>query len=299
MAAAGGAVAGMALGYGIGRFPRPQFQFHNQEEEYYYNYYMYRKYGVRSTDTNDYSRDYKFTETTESFDKYMNTCIRRTDLLPEERTKAPITTTTTASKLAMISRTTPATSSNSTSSNKKGENPATNVSSTSQPLNSSETNPTTAAPNYSNKTAQKVETGNQTVTTTAPVPASMTVNHTSNTTAEKNLFPSPSTPNDSDKSKINPVPPTSQTLKNSDDDDEVSIVEIGYPALIKQMKIKRCIELYTVYAERNLKKAKEEEEKKKIASGVQGLEIGLGGLLSIVTCIILTLMNSNMQTILH
>ena len=45
MAAGAGAVAGMALGYGLGSFPRPHFNFHSPQEEYYYNNYMYRRYG--------------------------------------------------------------------------------------------------------------------------------------------------------------------------------------------------------------------------------------------------------------
>ncbi|GLD54211.1 LETM1 domain-containing protein LETM2, mitochondrial [Lates japonicus] len=87
MAAAGGAVAGMALGYGLGRFPRPHFDFHSPQEEYYYNHYMYRRYGVKSTDTNDYSRDYVYSKPPETYDSYMDSCMKRKDLLPVENRK--------------------------------------------------------------------------------------------------------------------------------------------------------------------------------------------------------------------
>ncbi|CAB1446296.1 unnamed protein product [Pleuronectes platessa] len=99
MAAAGGAMAGMALGYGLGRFPRPHFPFHNPQEEYYYNHYMYRRYGVRSTDTNDYGRDYRYSQPPQTYNSFMDSCMKRRDLLPVENRKpklnpAAVTTTT-------------------------------------------------------------------------------------------------------------------------------------------------------------------------------------------------------------
>ncbi|XP_053717879.1 prion protein b [Synchiropus splendidus] len=86
MAAGVGAVAGMAVGYGIGRFPRPHFSFRNPEEEYYYNNYMYRRYGSRSTDEKDFGRDYVYQPPprAESYDKFMDRCMLRTDLLKDQ-----------------------------------------------------------------------------------------------------------------------------------------------------------------------------------------------------------------------
>lgn len=86
MAAGVGAVAGMAVGYGLGRFPRPHFSFRNPEEEYYYNNYMYRRYGVKSTDEKDYGRDfvYKPPPRAESYDVYMDKCMNRTDLFKDQ-----------------------------------------------------------------------------------------------------------------------------------------------------------------------------------------------------------------------
>lgn len=86
MAAGVGAVAGMAVGYGLGRFPRPHFSFRNPEEEYYYNNYMYRRYGVKSTDEKDYGRDfvYKPPPRAETYDAYMDKCMNRTDLLKDQ-----------------------------------------------------------------------------------------------------------------------------------------------------------------------------------------------------------------------
>ncbi|KAM9820145.1 prion protein b [Neosynchiropus ocellatus] len=86
MAAGVGAVAGMAVGYGIGRFPRPNFPFRNPEEEYYYNNYMYRRYGSRSTDEKDFGRDYTYQRPprAESYDKFMDRCMNRTDLLKDQ-----------------------------------------------------------------------------------------------------------------------------------------------------------------------------------------------------------------------
>ncbi|KAJ0057132.1 hypothetical protein NL108_002059 [Boleophthalmus pectinirostris] len=86
LAAGVGAMAGMAVGYGLGRFPRPHFHFRSHEEEYYYNNYMYRRYGTQSTDQKDYGRDYeyKLPPRADPYDKYMDKCMNRTDLLKDQ-----------------------------------------------------------------------------------------------------------------------------------------------------------------------------------------------------------------------
>nr|XP_020449601.1 uncharacterized protein LOC109956649 [Monopterus albus] len=225
MAAAGGAMAGMALGYGLGRFPRPHFHFHNPQEEHYYNHYMYRKYGTKSTDTNDYSRDYSYTQPPETYDRYMDSCMKRADLLPAKNQKPkhkPAATTTTTSTTTNTSVPDTGTGSNTTKSN-----------------------------------------------ITAAGPSSPSA---------------PSTPSPLNQLEASPVPPVSQSLQKADDDDTVSIVEIGYPALIKQLKVRRCIELYMNYSAKYLNKPK---------GGAQGLEMGLRGLLAVFTSTILMLLNSN------
>ncbi|XP_016532605.1 calcium-binding protein P-like isoform X2 [Poecilia formosa] len=207
MAAAGGAMAGMALGYGLGKFPRPNFHFHNPHQEYYYNYYMYKRYGMKSSDRDDYSRDYKFNQTPETFDRFMTSCMKRTDLLPGENQRSqtkPLTTTTTTSTTTSATNTTTTTRSNITAAG----NISSISNSTSNPLNKSDVTNVKA----------------------------------------------------------------SQTLQNNEaNDDTVSIVEIGYPALITQMKVKRCTELYVVYSEKHLKK----NEQSSPHSGIQNLQQGL------------------------
>lgn len=87
MVAAGvGAVAGMAIGYGLGRFPRPHFGFHSPSEEYYYNNYMYRRYGSQSTDAKDYGRDYVYNPPprAETYENFMGRCMNRTDLVKDQ-----------------------------------------------------------------------------------------------------------------------------------------------------------------------------------------------------------------------
>uniref|UniRef100_A0A3B4BAX5 Uncharacterized protein n=1 Tax=Periophthalmus magnuspinnatus TaxID=409849 RepID=A0A3B4BAX5_9GOBI len=86
LAAGVGAMAGMAVGYGLGRFPRPHFNFRSHEEENYYNNYMYRRYGTQSTDQKDYGRDYEYKPPprAESYDKFMDKCMNRTDLLKDQ-----------------------------------------------------------------------------------------------------------------------------------------------------------------------------------------------------------------------
>ncbi|GAA6217039.1 calcium-binding protein P-like [Lates japonicus] len=144
VAAGVGAVAGMAVGYGLGRFPRPHFSFRNPEEEYYYNNYMYRRYGTHSTDEKDYGRDYVYKPPprAESYDNFMDRCMNKTDLLKDQGNSSP--------------------------SPKSGG--------------------------------------------------------------------------------------------NEEDDDTVSIEEIGYPALIEQLKARRCVEQYMVYSERFLEERKAERQ---------------------------------------
>ncbi|XP_069563877.1 uncharacterized protein [Brachyistius frenatus] len=280
MAAAGGAMAGMALGYGLGRFPRPQFNFHSPEEEYYYNNYMYRKYGAQSTDTNDYSTDSRQSPPPESFDGYMDSCMKRKDLLPAETRKPKPASTKT--------KTTTAASVNSTTTAAPVTGMGTNGTSNSTAAKNSSTTSPSAAENSS---------------TTLPSAEEKSLT-SSASAAENSSTASPSTPpHPLKKLEVKPASPASQVLSNAatddddddEDDDTVSIVEIGYPALIRQMKVKRCLELYMAYAEKHLKK----ETKTTVHSGVQVLEMGLRGLLTVVTSLVVMLLISNMQTLLH
>uniref|UniRef100_A0A672J5J4 Prion protein, related sequence 3 n=2 Tax=Salarias fasciatus TaxID=181472 RepID=A0A672J5J4_SALFA len=303
MAAAGGAMAGMALGYGLGRFPRPDFQFHSREQEYFYNYYMYKKYGVQSTDGNDYSRDYTYSQSAQGFDKFMTSCMKRTDLLPVENRKQqnkPLTPITMTTKISSVKTTTAATvtaiSSNSTNVNRTDQNPSPPGLLTPSPLNASEVNPITpASVVHDNKTVDTVETGSLVANTTTVVATVSGPGHPSgnNKTSAENP---PSVPHVQEKPEVEP----SQLPKKEaadDDEDTVSIVEIGYPALINQVKVKRCTELYVVHTERQLKKKTTTTPTPQ--SGAQRLQIGLGEQLSVVTSIILMILNTNMQDLLH
>ncbi|KAE8291881.1 hypothetical protein D5F01_LYC09242 [Larimichthys crocea] len=303
MAAAGGAVAGMALGYGLGRFPRPHFEFHSPQEEYYYNHYMYRKYGVKSTDTNDYSRDYNYSPPPQTYDSFMDTCVKRKDLLPEENqqpNKKTAATTTTITTTAPTSETTTSTTktttttaaldtgigSNTTKSNSTAAyNSSTSTPPTPHPLNQTKVDPVPSTSQVLQKTATDDDDAGMDNNTTK----------SNNTAVDDSSTPAPST-RSLNQPKADPVPPTSQVLQKTatndddDDDDTVSIVEIGYPALIKQLKVRRCVELYIVYSEKYLKK----NTKPSASNGVQGLEMGLQGLLTVVTSIIMMALNSNM-----
>ncbi|XP_026200131.1 RNA-binding protein FUS [Anabas testudineus] len=218
MAAAGGAMAGMALGYGLGRFPRPHFNFHSPQEEYYYNNYMYRRYGVKSTDTNDYGRDYGYTKPPDTYDSYMDSCMKRRDILPVENRKP-------------------------------NENP---------------------------------------VAADKPTGVTSALDAGSNTTETNSS--AASTPQPVNQAEGNNLPPASQAVSDAEDDDTVSIVEIGYPALIEQLKARRCLELYMVYSEKYLTRE---------AGGAQGLEMSLQGLLAVVTSTLLMLLNSNLLMLIH
>lgn len=212
-AAGVGAVAKMAVDYGMGRFPRPHFQFQSPEEEYYYNHFMYRTYGVKSTDANDYSRDYFYSQPLENYERYMNTCMNKTELLPEVNQQKSNKAVATSSLLV---------SNNDTDNNTAADNSTT----------------------------------------------SKTLNH-------------PSQP------RAKPLPPTAQIPSETTEDsdgDTVSIVETGYPALIRLMKLRKCLEMYVVYSEKYLT----------VRGGAQRLETGSQMVLAMVTSTLLMLLNGKM-----
>lgn len=174
---------------------------------------MYRTYGVKSTDGNDYSRDYSYSQPLENYKRHMNTCMNKTELLPEANQQKSNKPVTTSSLLV--------------------------------PNNDTDNN--TAADNSSTST---------------------TLNHPSQPRA-KPLSPTAQIP--------------SETAEDSDGD-TVSIVEIGYPALIRLTKLRKCLEMYMVYSEKYLK----------VKGGAQRLETGSQMVLAVVTSTLLMLLNSNM-----
>uniref|UniRef100_A0A8C1LP48 Prion protein b n=1 Tax=Cyprinus carpio TaxID=7962 RepID=A0A8C1LP48_CYPCA len=178
MLAAGiGAVAGMAVGYGIGNFPRPNFQFRSPQEERQYNHYMYSRQETHSKDRNNKGGpNYTSKQPSQahepnpqSYEQYMSTCMKQKDLLKEQNT------TDSADR----------------------------------------------------KNIQRAE----------PLTDIAAVNDTT----------FPMTVSDYPKA----------AAVREDDDDTVSIMQIGYPALIEQMKSRKCVELYLVYSGSFTEKQKE------------------------------------------
>ncbi|KAL3975593.1 apolipoprotein B [Sarotherodon galilaeus] len=232
VAAAGGAVAGTALGYGVGQFPRPHFNVRSPQEEYYYKHYMHRNHGSKTntnrnakkntntnTNTTEYSSDKGghavFTQPVQSYGDYMDACMKRSDILPVKTQKPQNKPGTTATATTKTNTSTPVTSE-------------------------------------------------------------------SNDTATEN--PSTLTP-------TSPGPPN-----QPEEDDTVSIVEIGYPALIEQVKTSRCLELYMAYS---MKYMRQEGPNDWSTGGVEEVEMGFQRLLAVVTSAILMLLNSNVPVLLH
>ena len=229
MAAGVGAVAGMAVGYGLGRFPRPHFNFHSPQEEYYYNHYMYRRYGTHSTDKNDYGRDYQFKQTPVTYDDFMDNCMKRTDLLGGQSVPA-----------------------HSNIQGDEGNMPEVNGAQGDDP-------------NVGESTGS--------LTTPEADPVNETVTDTVNGTAYSNI---------TEGSQVNPTTPPVLTAAgekddngaagNDDNDETVSIMEIGYPELIEQLKARRCVERYMVYSESFLEK--QTAERKAPANSANNRESG-------------------------
>lgn len=239
VAAAGGALAGTAVGYGLGSAPHPQFELRSPQEEYYYKQYMRKKSTTQNTGStatktsrqdsssdppkeNSYSdppRETSYSGPPQSYDTFMESCMKQTENQSKQPNNKSTATPTTTQAAA------PSASDNSTGSN--------------------------------------------------------------NTAADNSSTSALSTPHHANQPKTNPVSPASQNLTN-DDDDTVSIEEIGYPALIKQQNLRRCLEMYMGNIDYLRTKG-----------GVQGLEMGSQKLLTVVTSTILMLVNSNMLMLLH
>ncbi|XP_067254143.1 prion protein b [Chanodichthys erythropterus] len=181
LAAGVGAMAGMAVGYGIGNFPRPNFQFRSHQEERHYNNYMYQHHGTHSKGGNNKrgpSYTSKLPPQAQSYDQFMNTCLKQSDLLKEQNMKD-----------------------SSVRNNIQRDEPLTD---------------------YLSMNEEKGE-------------------------LEKNDTASPTAV----------IDPKDAGIHNDEDDDTVSIIEIGYPALIEQMKTRKCVEQYLVYSESFPEKQKE------------------------------------------
>ncbi|XP_051548640.1 prion protein, related sequence 3 [Myxocyprinus asiaticus] len=231
MAAGVGAVAGMALGYGLGSFPRPHFHFHSPQEEYYYNNYMYKRYGQTPPNGNvnqngnsqggvpgdsgltsaDQRKGNPYdifqNPPPQSYDNFMDKCIKRTDLLRQES----------RSKRFMEFSEPEATPGGELSV--EGDSPS-------------------VAQEDAMSNNSTVERATSKTSTDAP---SFVTSKLSETQSQ----------------------PQRQTQESAaeeakEDDDTVSIMEIGYPVLIEQMKARRCVELYMVYAEQYAEKQVQE-----------------------------------------
>ncbi|KAF4081451.1 hypothetical protein AMELA_G00161480 [Ameiurus melas] len=228
MAAGVGAMAGMAVGYGLGSFPRPHFSFHNPQEEYYYNHYMSRRYGTRPDSNRDPSSpdigpgDSGSSPTNifqnlppNSFKKYMDSCMDRTDLLRESQ----------------------------------GRNKRAAEDSWPQEVEDSEKGLTEDDPNepLDGKPVGEAESqGSDIITGNENTGEG---NKTSNATDNPLPFAERLTGGTEP-----PTEPQEKMNEEEEDDATASILEIGYPALIEQLKARRCLELYVVYAEHHAEK---------------------------------------------
>ncbi|XP_065146600.1 prion protein b [Paramisgurnus dabryanus] len=88
LAADSGALTGMAVGYGVGQFPRPNLKFKSPKEEYYYNNYMYKRHGMGSGKEiyNPDKYEISLLNQAQTYDLYMDRCTNRTDLFREQDT---------------------------------------------------------------------------------------------------------------------------------------------------------------------------------------------------------------------
>ncbi|NP_001013315.2 prion protein b precursor [Danio rerio] len=183
VAAGVGAMAGMAIGYGIGNFQRPNFQFRSPQEERYYNNHMYQRQDTRFKDggnkkkpshTAGTDNTSKLPAQAQSYDNFMKTCMKRNNLLRDQDSKE-----------------------SAGNSNIQRDEPMSDF------------------PGLNEESSQKGG-------------------------PEKNDTTSNTTTRDY---------PKAADIHKNEDEETVSIMQIGYPALIEQMKSRKCVELYIVYSE--------------------------------------------------
>lgn len=138
-----------------------------------------------------------------------------------------------------------------------------------------------------NNPTPNTTTTTATTTTVTPVTPSgpSTGTGSNNTAADNSSASSPSTSPPLSKSEAKLMAPN-LSKTSSDGDDTVSIVEIGYPALIYQHNVKTCLENYIAYSE-------------DYNRGVPGVGTGSKGLLALCTSVTVMLLNSNVLTWLH
>lgn len=131
---------------------------------------------------------------------------------------------------------------------------------------------------------QNQQTNNKPVPTTTSVPTAPINGTDNNGTATNNS--STSTLHHLKQPEVKHVSPTAEIPGGAaaDNDDTVSIMEIDYPALIKQMKIRKCLELYIVHSEKYLG----------ATGGASRMAVDSKLLLAVLSSTILVLLNSNM-----
>ncbi|MGH0130836.1 UNVERIFIED_CONTAM: hypothetical protein FKN15_033853 [Acipenser sinensis] len=225
-----GKKAALAMGLGLAagmdsfpvvyRGPRLEIDFNSEEEERYYNYYMWKRY-VATPFGGDSGTlmHYYFRQPAQTYEMFRDRCLKRNDLLPGKETDRAVQSRAGTDEDGPRSNinTTAADNSKNTMDILPGRNNSA-VDATSNP-------PVSVSPGNINvtETDAKNSTGNATVNNTASEAASA----------------------------------TRPAQEDKDDDDVDGVMDVGNLETIEQMKLYRCIELYVDYTHQYLTKRTE------------------------------------------
>ncbi|KAK1154412.1 hypothetical protein AOXY_G28758 [Acipenser oxyrinchus oxyrinchus] len=247
LAAGVGVATGMGSFPGVYRGPRLEIDFNSEEEERYYNYYMWKRY-VATPFGGDSGTlmHYYFRQPAQTYEMFRDRCLKRNDLLPGKETKRAVQSPAGTDEDGPSSNinTTAADNSKNTMDILPGRNNSA-VNATSNP-------PVSVSPGNINvtETDAKNSTGNATVNNTASEAASA----------------------------------TRPAQEDKDDDDVVGVMDVGNPEMIEQMKLYRCIELYVDYTHQYLTKRTETDTRMPKSKGAARLT---GSLLLLVSTLLL------------
>ncbi|XP_041088295.1 loricrin-like isoform X7 [Polyodon spathula] len=236
LAAGLGVATGMAMGYGLSRTrfpgsfpgsypgvyrgPRLEIDFNSEEEERYYNYYMWKRY-VATPFGGDSGTlmHYYFRQPAQTYEMYRDRCLKRNDLLPGKETGRAVPS--------------PAATG--------GDGPRSNIN-------------TTAADNSKNITDIFLGRNNSAVDATTNHPVSLSPGNINATETDANNSTGNASVNNTAREAASAPRPAQE---DKDDDNVVGVMDVGNPEMIEQMKLYRCIELYVDYTHQYLTKRTE------------------------------------------
>ncbi|XP_034768299.2 uncharacterized protein LOC117966415 [Acipenser ruthenus] len=210
-----GLAAGMDSFPGVYRGPRLEIDFNSEEEERYYNYYMWKRY-VATPFGGDSGTlmHYYFRQPAQTYEMFRDRCLKRNDLLPGKETDRAVQSPASTDE----------------------DGPRSNIN-------------TTATDNSKNTMDILPSRNNSAVDATSNPPVSVSPGNINVTETEAKNSTGNATVNNTTSEAASATRPAQE---DKDDDDVDGVMDVGSLEMIEQMKLYRCIELYVDYTHQYL-----------------------------------------------